>query len=93
MTSSHQILLLEGKASISAVTAFSSLWDGTNITYGGHHTAAEWLSSPGSNNSTAVGLIKWNGTNYVPIPAWAVMFCCTLVPVTSLDQHEIGRDD
>lgn len=38
-------------------------------------------------------LIKWNGTNYVPIPAWAIMFCCTLVPVTSPNQHETGRDD
>lgn len=72
---------------------FSSLWDGTNITYGRHHPAAEWLPSPGSNNSTAVGLIKRNGTNYGPIPAWAIMFFCTLVPVTSPDQYEIGRED
>lgn len=40
--------------------------DGTNITYGRHHAAAEPLSSPSTNNS--VGLIKRNGTNYGPVP-------------------------
>lgn len=63
-----------------------SPWDGTNITYGRHHAVTELLSSPSTNNSVAMGLIKRNGTNYGPIPARAVMYCSTLALPQQPDQ-------
>lgn len=58
--------------------AVLSPWDGSNITYGRHHAFTEQLSSPRTNNSVAMGLIKRNGTNYGPIPARAIMFWSAL---------------
>lgn len=86
--SSNQALPLEKKKALSHpwLPAFS-LWDGTNVTYGRHHAATEWLSSPGTNNSVAKGLIKRNGTNYGPIPS------CTagaLVWPRQPDQQRVG---
>ncbi len=53
-------------------------WDGTNITYGRHHAVTELLSSPSTNNSVAMDLIKRNGTNYGPFPARDIMYCNVL---------------